>query len=103
MPDEASRSLEMTPGEFIAAVETGRDMQVLDVRAPQRLESGRIDIVPDTRFLNVRGSEVLAHEDLRETGLEPDVPLVVVCGLGNDSRRIAEHFQENGFLVNNSV
>jgi glyoxylase-like metal-dependent hydrolase (beta-lactamase superfamily II) len=87
----------MTPEEFIAAVEAGRDMQVLDVRAPQRLESGRIDIVPDTRFLNVRGSEVLAHEDLRETGLEPDVPLVVVCGLGNDSRRIAKHFQENGY------
>jgi len=97
MPEETPWSLEMTPEEFIAAVEAGRDMQVLDVRAPQRLESGRIDIVPDTRFLNVRGSELLAHEDVRETGLEPDVPLVVVCGLGSDSRRIAKHFLEHGY------
>jgi glyoxylase-like metal-dependent hydrolase (beta-lactamase superfamily II) len=87
----------MTPEELVAAVEAGRDFQVLDVRAPQRLESGRIDIVPESRFVNIRGSELLAHEDVHEAGLDPDVPLLVVCGLGNDSRRIANHFQENGY------
>ena len=97
MQEKAPRPLETTPEEFIAAVEAGLDMQVLDVRAPQRLESGRIDIVPDTRFLNVRGSELLACEDVRATGLDPDIPLVVVCGLGSDSRRIAKHLQEKGY------
>jgi glyoxylase-like metal-dependent hydrolase (beta-lactamase superfamily II) len=87
----------MTPEEFVAAVEAGRDFQVLDVRAPQRLESGRIDIVPESRFINIRGSELLAHEDVHEAGLDPDVPLVVVCGLGSDSRRIAKHLCENGY------
>jgi glyoxylase-like metal-dependent hydrolase (beta-lactamase superfamily II) len=87
----------MTPRDFVAALEAGRDFQVLDVRAPQRLESGRIDIVPESRFVNVRGSELLAREDLQEAGLDPQVPLVVVCGLGNDSRRIARHLRERGF------
>ncbi len=90
-------SPEMTPEELITAVEAGRDYQVLDVRAPQRLESGRIDIVPDSRFVNIRGSELIALEDVHEAGLDPDVPLVVVCGLGNDSRRIASHFAEQGY------
>ena len=87
----------MTPEHFVAAVEAGKDIQVLDVRAPQRLETGRIDIVPEIRFSNIRGSELLAQEDVQETGLDPALPLVVVCGLGNDSRRIAKHFQEKGF------
>lgn len=90
-------SPEMTPEELITAVEAGRDYQVLDVRAPQRLEAGRIDIVPDSRFVNIRGSELIALEDVHEAGLDPDVPLVVVCGLGNDSRRIASHFVEQGY------
>lgn len=94
---ENPRSPEMTPEEFVAAVEAGRDFQVLDVRAPQRLEAGRIEIVPESRFSNIRGSELLAHEDVHEAGLDPDVPLLVVCGLGNDSRRIASHFQESGY------
>lgn len=90
-------SPEMTPEEFITAVEAGREYQVLDVRAPQRLQSGRIDIVPESRFVNIRGSELIALKDPHETGLDPAVPLVVVCGLGNDSRRIASHFGEQGY------
>ena len=86
---------EMTPGEFVGAVESGRDLQVLDVRAPFRLAAGRIDIVPDERFHNIPGSQLLKMKDLEETGLAS--PLVVVCGFGVDSRRIASYLNERGF------
>jgi glyoxylase-like metal-dependent hydrolase (beta-lactamase superfamily II) len=85
---------EITPEELVAAVERGEKFHVLDVRAPQRLASGRIDIVPDERFHNVRGSELLARED---PGLAPGARVAVVCGLGNDSRRVAGHLTARGY------
>jgi len=85
---------EITPEELVDAVERGEDIHVLDVRAPQRLASGRIDIVPDDHFHNVRGSELLAQKD---PGLPKGAHVAVVCGLGNDSRRVAQHLQSHGF------
>ncbi len=91
---------EITPEELVEAVERGEAIHVLDVRAPQRLAAGRIDIVPDERFHNVRGSELLARED-------PPVPrgahVAVVCGLGNDSKRVAQHLAERGYRAESVV
>ena len=95
--ESQSQVTELTPEELVDAVETGREIAVLDVRAPQRLESGRIDILPDARFFNIRGSELLSYEDARDAGLDPATPLAVVCGLGSDSKRIARHLAEQGF------
>ncbi|MHC4931225.1 MAG: MBL fold metallo-hydrolase, partial [Planctomycetota bacterium] len=64
------------------------------VRAPFRLKSGRVDIVPDERFHNIAGSQLLKM-DLDASGLES--PLVVVCGFGVDSRRIADYLSKRGF------
>ena len=92
-----SKVPEMTPAELVRAVETGREIAVLDVRAPFRLEGGRIDIVPDDRFFNIKGSELLAMEDPAAAGLDAARPVAVVCGLGNDSRRIAAWLNERGY------
>lgn len=88
---------EITPEDLAAAVERGEAFHVLDVRAPHRLEAGRIDVVPPDRFHNVKGSALLALADAREAGLDPAWPIAVVCGHGNDSRRIAEHLNGRGF------
>ncbi|MHC4342332.1 MAG: MBL fold metallo-hydrolase, partial [Planctomycetota bacterium] len=85
---------ETAPRELVAAVESGRELHVLDVRAPFRLKSGRVDIVPDERFHNIAGSQLL-QMDLSASGLES--PLVVVCGFGVDSRRVAGFLNERGF------
>jgi glyoxylase-like metal-dependent hydrolase (beta-lactamase superfamily II) len=88
---------EMTPAELVGAVEAGEEVHVLDVRAPFRLESGRVDIVPDTDFHNIQGSDLIGMEDVGKAGLDPGKPLLVVCGFGKDSRRIAGYLNENGF------
>jgi glyoxylase-like metal-dependent hydrolase (beta-lactamase superfamily II) len=85
---------EITPRELVDAVENGEDIHVLDVRAPQRLTAGRIDIVPDDHFHNVRGSELLAQKD---PGIAPGARVAVVCGAGNDSRRVVAHLAQHGY------
>jgi glyoxylase-like metal-dependent hydrolase (beta-lactamase superfamily II) len=93
-------SAEITPEQLVEAVERGEELHVLDVRAPQRLAAGRIDIVPDERFHNVRGSELLARTD---PGMPPGAHIAVVCGLGNDSKRVAQHLAERGYRAESVV
>ncbi len=88
---------EMTAEELVAAVEGGDEIHLLDVRAPFRLESGRIDILPEGRFHNIQGSKLLALEDPLASGLDPAKRLAVVCGVGSDSRKIAEYLNGHGF------
>ena len=54
---------EISPDALMQMLERGEDVQVLDVRAPQRLESGRIENLPDDRFFNITGSELMASGD----------------------------------------
>ena len=88
---------EMTPEDFVRTVESGAAVRVLDVRAPEALATGRIDIVPSERFINIRGSEILARGEAISDALAPDGPLVVVCGRGNSSKQVALHLNEIGF------
>jgi glyoxylase-like metal-dependent hydrolase (beta-lactamase superfamily II) len=78
------------------ALEQGEAMQVVDVRAPMRLESGRIDLVRDDHFINIRGSQLAKHTALEGTGIDPDTPVAVVCGRGNDSKVLAQHLNRLG-------
>ena len=82
---------EITPDELAAALEAGEPIQVVDVRAPIRVESGRIELVPDDRFVNIAGSKLVRHRALEGTGIDPAVPAAVVCGHGNDSKVLAQH------------
>ena len=88
---------EITPEELIRTVESGEPIRVLDIRAPEALAGGRIDILPPEGFLNIRGSEVLTRGDAITRVLAPDGPIAVVCGHGNSSKQIAQHLAEMGF------
>jgi glyoxylase-like metal-dependent hydrolase (beta-lactamase superfamily II) len=87
----------MTAEELVRRIEALEEVHVLDVRAPFRLENGRIDIVPVERFHNVRGSELLQLADPVHSGLPREAPVAVVCGHGNDSRVVAEYLNARGF------
>jgi glyoxylase-like metal-dependent hydrolase (beta-lactamase superfamily II) len=84
-------ALEITAFDLARALEAGERLQVLDVRAPARVAAGRVDTVPTHRFHNIVGSRVRARRSLEGTGLDPAVPIAVVCGHGNDSRVVASH------------
>ncbi len=80
---------ELSSAQLALALEAGEPIQLVDVRAPARVATGRIDLVPEERFHNIVGSQLVRHSNLASTGLDPDIPVVVVCGHGNDSRVIA--------------
>jgi glyoxylase-like metal-dependent hydrolase (beta-lactamase superfamily II) len=93
-PDAGAR--EITPLELARALEAGEALQILDVRAPARVAAGRVDTGPAHRFHNIAGSRVRARRSLDDTGLDPAIPITVVCGHGNDSRVVAEHLDGLG-------
>lgn len=92
-----TESLDLTPQQLVAAAEAGEPLQVLDVRAPQSLAAGRIDLVPAERFLNLPGSRLAALEDPEAAGLRRDLPVAVVCARGISSRPVAAHLRALGY------
>ena len=88
---------EITSEELIRAVESGNPLRILDVRAPAALAGGKIDLVPADRYLNIRGSEILAMGEGIASALPPDGPIAVVCGRGNSSKQVTHHLNELGY------
>jgi len=87
---------EYTGEELALILEAGEPIQVMDVRAPERVQQGRIDRVSADRFHNVRGSELIRAASIGDTGLDPEIPVVVVCGMGKDSKVLALHLGSLG-------
>ncbi len=90
-------SLEIDPARLARKLESGDEIQVLDVRAPERLAAGTVGPVAPECFLNIRGSELLRLPDPASAGLSPGREVVVVCGQGSDSLRIAAWLAAAGF------
>jgi glyoxylase-like metal-dependent hydrolase (beta-lactamase superfamily II) len=93
----ARESLEITPEELIQKRESGTPIRILDVRAPQAAAASRIDVFPDDRYQNIRGSEILAMGDRVSGSIGLDGPIAVVCAHGNDSKVIAAHLNRLGY------
>lgn len=82
--------------ELARLLEAGEPIQIMDVRAPHRLTQGRVDLAPDHRFHNVRGSELINRTSIESTGLDPELPVAVVCAMGKDSAVLAFHLARLG-------
>ena len=66
--------------ELVDHEATSYGIQVVDVRAPERVQQGSIDLAPPGRFHNIRGSELVTFRSLTGTAIDPQVPIAVVCG-----------------------
>jgi glyoxylase-like metal-dependent hydrolase (beta-lactamase superfamily II) len=88
---------EISPADLVAEVERGSPLHLLDVRDPERVAAGRIDVVAGERFHNIPGSELISTRDPASLGLDPAVPLAVSCTRGRDSLVIAGHLRRLGF------
>jgi glyoxylase-like metal-dependent hydrolase (beta-lactamase superfamily II) len=89
-------SVEIKAGELARVLAAGEPLQIMDVRAPDRVARGRIDLISPDRFHNIRGSELMHYKDIPSTGLDPDIPVAVVCGHGLDSKILAFHMGRLG-------
>ncbi len=88
--------LRISPSELAEELHTGTPLRILDVRAPERAASGSIDVTSRQELISIRGSQVRASDSLKDLGLSGEVPIVTVCGHGNDSFVVAAHLSSLG-------
>ncbi|HEU4725093.1 MAG TPA: MBL fold metallo-hydrolase [Candidatus Eisenbacteria bacterium] len=86
---------EISPEELVHRIESGDPVCVLDVRA--NTANGRIDIVKQDCYVNIRGSQILAMGDDVKSAVPADGAVAVVCDRGNSSKQIAAHLVDLGY------
>ena len=86
---------EISPEELVQQVESGAPLRVLDVRA--NTAGSRIDILPPERYVNIRGSQILAMGRAVTGSIPQSDPVAVVCERGNSSKQIAAHLTDLGY------
>ena len=88
---------EIEPEQLLAEAAAGGALQVLDIRAPQSVAAGAIELPPPARLLNVPGSRLVAARDPERIGLDRTLPVAVVCAHGNSSRQVTTYLNQLGF------
>ena len=94
---QPSTAPEISPEDLVRTIESGAPIRVLDIRAPNALAGGRIDVGSSDQFVNMRGSEVMSLGEGIRSALDPEMPLAVVCGRGNSSKQVAAHLNDLGY------
>jgi glyoxylase-like metal-dependent hydrolase (beta-lactamase superfamily II)/rhodanese-related sulfurtransferase len=85
------------PDELAERLERGESLQVLDVRAPEKVERGHIDIGSELDFHAHPNSQIFALPDVKELHLDAKRPIAVVCGHGNSSKKATAYLRERGY------
>ena len=86
--DEPPAVREILATELKAMMDRGEAFELIDVRTPAERA---IATIAGSRLLDQETYEALLR-------LDPEVPIVFHCHLGDRSRAAAEHFRQQGFL-----
>jgi glyoxylase-like metal-dependent hydrolase (beta-lactamase superfamily II)/rhodanese-related sulfurtransferase len=95
MPDTALPQI--PPQELAERLDRGESLQVLDVRAPEKVERGHIAIGSELEFHAHPNSKIFALPDVSALHLDASRPIAVVCGHGNSSKRATAFLRERGY------
>src|SRR5262245_44810196 len=95
MPDTSLP--QMPPQELAERLDRGEALQVLDVRAPDKVERGRIEFGAELDFHAHPNSRLFAVPDVKELQLDASRPIAVVCNHGNSSKKATAFLRERGY------
>jgi len=95
MPD--STPPQIPPQELAERLDRGEPLQVLDVRAADKVERGHIVLGSELDFHAHPNSKLVALPDLSALALDTSRPIAVVCGHGNSSKRATAFLRERGY------
>jgi glyoxylase-like metal-dependent hydrolase (beta-lactamase superfamily II) len=95
MPD--STLPQIAPQELAERLDRGEPLQVLDVRAPDKVERGRIVLGSELAFHAHPNSKLFALPDVSALHLDSTRPIAVVCGHGNSSKKATAFLRERGY------
>jgi len=95
MPD--STLPQIPPQELAERLDRGEPLQVLDVRAPEKVEGGHIALGSELDFHAHPSSRLFTLPDLSALHLDTARPIAVVCGHGNSSKKATAFLRERGY------
>src|SRR6266571_3155015 len=95
MPD--SSLPQIPPQELAERLDRGEPVQVLDVRAPDKVQRGHIVLGSELEFHAHPNSKLFALPDVGELHLDTARPIAVVCGHGNSSKKATAFLRERGY------
>ena len=95
MPDQTLPQI--PPQELAERLDSGESLQVLDVRAPEKVERGHIALGSELDFHAHPSSRILALPDLSSLQLDAARPIAVICGHGNSSKKATAFLRERGY------
>lgn len=85
------------PEELAQRLDRGDRVQVLDVRAPEKVAQARLTFGPALDFRAMPGSQLYQLPSLASLNLDPARPVAVICGHGNSSKQATAFLREQGF------
>ena len=95
MPDTTLPQIQ--PQELAERLDRGEALQVLDVRAPEKVERGHIVLGPELEFHAQPNSRLFAMPDVQALQLDASRPVAVVCNHGNSSKKATAFLRERGY------
>jgi len=88
---------QIAPQELAERLDRGEPLQVLDVRAPDKVERGRVALGAELVFHAHPNSKVFATPDVSALQLDAARPIAVICGHGNSSKKATALLRERGY------
>jgi len=88
---------QIEPQELAERLDRGEPLQVLDVRASDKVERGRVALGSELVFHAHPNSKVFATPDVSALLLDAARPIAVICGHGNSSKKATAFLRERGY------
>lgn len=88
---------QIPPQELAERLDRGEAVQVLDVRAPEKVERGHIALGTELEFHAQPNSRLFTMPDVKALQLDPARPVAVVCNHGNSSKKATAFLRERGY------
>jgi len=90
-------ALPQLPAEELARrLDVGEPVQVLDIRAPEKVARGRVQFGRALDFRAVPAGEIYRLPSLEPLALDPQRPVAVICGHGNSSKQATVFLRQRG-------
>lgn len=87
---------QIAPDELAERLDGGERLQVLDIRAPEKVAQGRLALGAALEFHAMPGSRMYQLASLEPLGLDARRPVAVICGHGNSSTQATLFLRERG-------
>src|SRR5437016_4571799 len=88
---------QISPHELAQRLDRGEPLQLLDIRASERVAQGAVSLGPTLDFRAFPASQMYALPQLDSLALDPLQPVAVMCGHGNSSRQATLFLRAQGF------